>query len=76
MERIIITEVDNTSNVETLSSYDVVYVPGFSKTAQDNSLFRVPTLITSKYQFLQTFGDTVPTFEYNEYYPEATTTSM
>lgn len=76
MERIIITEVDNTSNVETLSSYDVVYVPGFSKTAQDNSLFRVPTLITSKYQFLQTFGDTVPTFEYNQYYPEATTTSM
>ena len=30
MQRIIITEVDNTSNVEALSSYDVVYVPGFS----------------------------------------------
>lgn len=75
MERIIIREVDNTSNVEQLSSYDVVYVPGFSTVSQDTPLFRKPTLITSKYQFLQTFGDAVPTFEYNQYYPVASASS-
>ena len=52
MERIIINEIDNTSNVESLSSYDVVYVPGFSKVSQEANLFRTPTLVTSKYQFL------------------------
>lgn len=75
MERIFINEIDNTSNVETLSSYDVVYVPGFSNVTQDRSLFRVPTLVTSKYQFLNLFGDSAPTFSYNQPYPIASADS-
>ena len=82
MERIIITEVDNTSNVEALSSYDVVYVPGFSNNGaspnftQGATLFRTPTLVTSRYQFLQLFGeggtDSCPTFAKDQPYPVAT----
>ena len=75
MERIIIREVDNTSNVESLSSYDVVYVPGFSIANQDKPLFRTPTLVTSKYQFLNLFGDVVPTFTYDQPYPVASTST-
>lgn len=75
MERIIINEIDNTSNVESLSSYDVVYVPGFSNVVQDKSLFRIPTLVTSKYQFLNLFGDSAPVFEYDQPYPIASTTT-
>lgn len=75
MERIIIREVDNTSNVETLSSYDVVYVPGFSNASQDKSLFRVPTLVTSKYQFLNLYGDVAPSFTYDQPYPVASDSS-
>lgn len=81
MERIIITEVDNTSNVEALSSYDVVYVPGFSKNGArpdfsgEQSLFRTPTLCTSKYEFLKLFGnngvDDCPRFEKDQPYPIA-----
>lgn len=74
MERIIINEIDNTSNVESLSSYDVVYVPGFSKVSQEANLFRTPTLVTSKYQFLNLFGDDVPTFDYDQDYPIASPT--
>ena len=84
MERIIIREVDNTSNVETLSTYDVVYVPGFSTQAADASLYRNPTLITSKYQFLRTFGgnnnsdttsSTIPRFPVKQEWPVATESS-
>lgn len=82
MERIIIREEDNTFNVETLSSYDVAYVPGFGFS---DTLFRTPTLITSKYQFLQTFGASdsdssttrstdPPVFPSTQYYPLATET--
>lgn len=71
MERIIITEVDNTSNVEALSSFDVVYVPGFSKDAS-SSLFRNPTLVTTRYEFLNKFGQVCPTFETDQPYPIAT----
>lgn len=85
MQRIIITEVDNTSNVEALSSYDVVYVPGFSNngaspTFSDGAtLFRTPTLVTSKYEFLRLFGnggvDDCPTFPTDQPYPIATASS-
>ena len=81
MERIIITEVDNTSNVESLSSYDIVYVPGFSNNGASPSfesgstLFRTPTLVTSKYEFLRLFGqngiDSCPTFPKDQPYPIA-----
>lgn len=81
MQRIIITEVDNTSNVEALSSYDVVYVPGFSNNNASPSyergatLFRTPTLVTSKYEFLKLFGsggvDDCPTFPKDQPYPVA-----
>ena len=82
MQRIIITEVDNTSNVEALSSYDVVYVPGFSNNGASPTfengatLFRTPTLVTSKYEFLRLFGnggvDDCPTFPTDQPYPIAT----
>ena len=81
MQRIIITEVDNTSNVEALSSYDVVYVPGFSNNDESPSfkdgatLFRTPTLVTSKYEFLKLFGnegdDDCPIFPADQPYPIA-----
>ena len=77
MERIIITEVDNTSNVEALSSYDVVYVPGFSTIERSKeytvegeaSLYRNPTLVTSKYQFINLFGKDAPVFANDQDYP-------
>lgn len=79
MERIIITEVDNTSNVEALSSFDVVYVPGFatnsatpSFTGDTKSLFRNPTLVTTRYEFLNKFGQNCPTFTKDQPYPIAT----
>lgn len=72
MERIKITEIDNTSNVEALSSYDVVYVPGFAGTGASADNFRKPILVTSRYQFTNIFGDKVPRFTSPQYYPEAT----
>lgn len=81
MQRIIISEVDNTSNVEALSSYDVVYVPGFSNNgaspvfSNGATLFRTPTLVTSKYEFLKLYGnngvDDCPTFPVDQPYPIA-----
>ena len=75
MERIIIREKDLTSNVEQLSSYDVVYVPGFSVGYNDENLFRNPVLITSKYKFRNTFGNTCPSFPSDQPWPEATSTT-
>lgn len=80
MQRIIITEQDNTSNVEGLSSYDIVYVPGFVSenwitTEQSQKYFRTPTLVRSKYEFAQKFGnanDFHPTFSTDQPYPIAT----
>lgn len=80
MERIIISEIDNTSNVESLSSYDVVYVPGFANNdasplfSNGATLYRTPTLVTTKYDFLRLFGDTCPTFPKDQPYPIATET--
>lgn len=78
MERIIIREIDNTSNVEALSSYDVAYVPGFSAGSDgatvNADLYRKPTLVTDKYQFIKLYGSTVPTFDTNQLYPVATST--
>ena len=70
MERIIIREQDNTFNVEALSSYDVAYVPGFGSST---TLFRTPTLVTSKYKFLELFGENVPRFPETQDYPQAST---
>lgn len=70
MQRIIINEVDNTSNVENLSSYDVAYVPGFSNTA-DPSLYRVPTLVTDIYSFRSKFGSSAPVFKTTQAYPDS-----
>ena len=67
MDRIIIREQDNTSNVESLSSYDVVYVPGFS-TSPSAENYRVPVLITNKYDFVNIFGDSVPRFSEEQSY--------
>lgn len=75
MERIIIREEDNTSNVEQLSSYDVVYVPGFSDDLSDKNLFRTPTLVTSKYKFVSLYGGNCPTFDIPQDWPEATATT-
>lgn len=75
MERIIIKEVDNTSNIEALSSYDVAYVPGFaSNTDALDSLFRTPTLYTDKYAFKAAIAGTsgAPKFAAEQIYPVAT----
>lgn len=69
MQRIIINEVDNTSNVENLSSYDVAYVPGFSSKS-DSELYRIPTLITDIYAFRDKYGSEVPTFKTTQPYPD------
>lgn len=88
MERIIIQEIDNTSNVEALSSYDVVYVPGFSAEPPEpimvedesgdsvESLYRTPRLITSKYEFRRLYGQNCPTFATDQLYPVASQTSV
>ena len=75
MDRIIIREVDNTSNIEALSSYDVAYVPGFSAgpNSSDYTLdefYRIPTLVTDKYEFMRKFGSSAPTFFYRQPYPK------
>ena len=87
MERIVIREVDNTTNFENLSSYDVVYVPGFASIQNEEKAklyFRNPTLVTNKYEFIQLFGHTagsdtdsgardvdVPLFSKDQQYPVA-----
>lgn len=64
--RIIITEEDLTSNVELLSSYDVVYVPGFRRisSGQDahESYYHNPTLFTDQYKFRAAMGANPATF--------------
>lgn len=78
MERIIISEIDNTSNVEALSSYDVVYVPGFANNDASPffnngpTLYRTPTLVTTKYEFQRMYGAVCPTFPADQPYPIAT----
>ena len=73
MDRIIIREVDNTSNVESLSSYDVAYVPGFAgpvgEGGIDTTKYRVPTLVTDKYDFIKKFGTDAPRFSSAQAYP-------
>lgn len=69
MDRIIINERDNTTNVESLSSYDVVYVPGFSA-APNSENYRTPVLVTNKYTFINTFGENIPKFAEDQLYYE------
>lgn len=59
MNRIIINERDITSNVEALSSFDIVYVPGFSTLPRTEE---GPVLVRSRYDFTTKFGDVAPTF--------------
>ena len=66
MNRVIIHEIDNTSNFEGLSSYDVVYVPGFGNGGDE--YFREPTLFTNKYTFSNAIGGVAPRFEAPQYY--------
>lgn len=73
MQRIIIKEEDNTSNVENLSSYDVAYVPGFAVLNDGTvnaSLYRKPQLVTDKYQFVNLYGSTAPRFATLQPYPD------
>lgn len=67
MDRIIIREKDNTSNVESLSSYDVAYVPGFSADPSE-SYYRNPIFVTDKYDFVNKFGNTCPAFSEDQPY--------
>lgn len=72
MDRIIIKDVDNTSNVETLSSYDVAYVPGFSNGPNNvinQDYYRTPILVTDKYDFVKKFGASAPRFTSQQAYP-------
>lgn len=70
MRRIIINERDLTSNVETLSSYDVAYVPGFTS-IEGSEYYQTPTLFTSRYEFQQAIGIDPPTFSTIQNYPKA-----
>ena len=72
MERIIIHEDDRTSNVEVVSSYDVVYVPGFTSVeATAEEYYHKPTLFTNKYEFQRLIGHEAPTFAAAQEYPVA-----
>ena len=67
MERIIISEQDNTSNVERLASYDVAYVPGFASTPHEE-YYRAPIFVSDRYDFVNKFGSEVPRFKKSQSY--------
>lgn len=67
MERIIISEQDNTSNVERLASYDVAYVPGFASTPHEE-YYRTPIFVSDRYDFVNKFGSEVPRFKKSQSY--------
>ncbi len=67
MERIIISEQDNTSNVERLASYDVAYVPGFASTPHEE-YYRTPVFVSDRYDFVNKFGSEVPRFKKSQPY--------
>lgn len=76
MERIVITEEDLTTNVVSLDSTDVVYVPGFSNVVPGTisgafvapAAFE-PTLCTSVAQFEACFGKSPAAFAVAQNYP-------
>lgn len=67
MERIIISERDDTSNVERLASYDVAYVPGFASTPH-GEYYRTPVFVSDRYEFVSKFGGEVPRFKKSQSY--------
>lgn len=76
MERIIITEEDLTTNITSVDSTDVVYVPGFSTAVvgvETGSYVTPepfePTLCTSVAQFEACFGKTPASFSEAQNYP-------
>ena len=76
MERIIITEEDLTTNITSVDSTDVVYVPGFSTAVTDVEVDSYvtpepfePTLCTSVAQFEACFGKTPASFAIAQDYP-------
>lgn len=75
MNRIVINELDMTTNVTAVNSTDVVYIPGFSVASLDegepSAKPRVPTLCTTIDQFYTYFGDSAPKFVANQNYPTA-----
>ena len=74
MDRIIINEIDATSNYEVVSDYDIAYVPGFAgggSSTINPDLFHVPTLVTDKYQFTSLFGSSPASFNGTQYYPNS-----
>ena len=75
MNRIVINELDTTTNVTAANSTDVVYIPGFSVASLDagepSAEPRVPTLCTTIDQFYTYFGDSAPKFIANQNYPAA-----
>lgn len=75
MNRIVINEIDTTTNVVDSSITDVVYIPGFSTASLDSgmnsALPRVPTLCTSVEEFYEYFGENAPVFIADQAYPAA-----
>lgn len=74
MDRIIINEIDATSNYEVVSDYDIAYVPGFAgggNSTINADLYRIPTLVTDKYQFVSLFGSSPASFNGTQYYPNS-----
>lgn len=75
MNRIVINEVDQTTNVVDSNLTDVVYIPGFSNASLDagqpSATPRVPTLCTSVGEFYDYFGYSPATFVDAQEYPAA-----
>ena len=72
MQRVIIREQDLTSNGVADEITDVVFVPGFSNaTGVDAAGPMIPTLCSSLADFNAYFGSVPPTFEEDQYYPVA-----
>lgn len=75
MNRIVINELDTTTNVSSGNINDVVYIPGFSVASLDagttSAKPRVPTLCTTLEQFYEYFGRDIPTFITEQAYPAA-----
>lgn len=75
MDRIVINEVDQTTNVVNSNLTDVVYIPGFSNASLDAGEFsvapHVPTLCTSLGDFYDYFGYSPAKFVDAQEYPAA-----
>ena len=68
INRITIDEKDTTVSESTVSSTDVVYIPGFAVGGSVNS--RVPTLCRTLSEFRLFFGETAPKFITDQAFPD------